>query len=53
MALAINFIIMLIMGAIGAKMADERGRSSVGGFFLGFFLTLIGLAIIALMGDKR
>ena len=43
----------LIMGIIGASMADNRNRSSVGGFALGFLLGLIGLAIIALMGTKE
>jgi len=49
-----EFIIMLIiqitMGIIGATMAENRNRSTIGGFFLGFLLGLIGLAIIALMG---
>ena len=42
----------LIMGIIGASMAEKRNRSTVGGFFIGFFLSLVGLAIIALIGEK-
>lgn len=43
-------ITFLITGIIGASMADNRNRSTLGGFILGGVLGLIGLAIIALMG---
>jgi len=46
-------IIGLIMGIIGAGMAERRNRSAVGGFAMGFLLSLLGLAIIALLGEKR
>ena len=48
-----TIIILLVMGIIGAGMAERRGRSSVGGFALGALLSLVGLAIIALMGNKK
>ena len=46
-------VIWLIVGIIGAGMAERRGRSRIGGFALGFLLSLVGLAIIAVMGDKK
>jgi hypothetical protein len=47
------FVTVLITGIIGTAMADNRNRSKFGGFALGFFLGLIGIAIIALMGHKE
>lgn len=46
-------VVWLITGIIGASMAERRGRSTIGGFALGFLLSLVGLAIIALMGQKE
>ena len=47
--------IWAIFGMLGALMAynRNRNRSVFGGMALGFLLGLIGLAIIALMGDKH
>ena len=42
-----------IFGMLGALMAYNRNRSVFGGMVLGFLLGLIGLAIIALMGNKH
>lgn len=50
MGVIMLFVLCLITAIIGMAMADSRGRSAMGGFFLGLFLTVIGLAIIALMG---
>jgi succinate-acetate transporter protein len=47
------FAVCLILGVIGAAMADTRKRSTFGGFVLGFGLGIIGLAIIALMGSRE
>lgn len=44
--------IFIVMGIIGASMSEKRNRNRYGGFALGFFLGLIGLAIIALVGEK-
>lgn len=46
-------IIWFVMAFIGMSMADKRGRSKVLGFFLGFILGLIGIIIIAIMGEKE
>ncbi len=45
--------LLLIMGIIGAMMADHYNRSKFAGFVLGAGLGLIGLAILALMGKKK
>jgi len=50
MEIIIFLIINTVLGALGAQIAKDRNRSAAGGFFLGLFLGLIGLAIIALMG---
>ena len=47
------FALWIICAIIGANMAKNRHRSHVGGFFLGLLLGLIGLAILALMGDAK
>jgi len=44
------FVLCIITSIIGMSMAQSRGRSAAGGFFLGLCLGIIGLAIIALMG---
>lgn len=49
----ISFAILLIIGIIGASMAGKRNRSTFGGFLLGLLLGLIGLAIIAIAGNKE
>lgn len=41
------------MGIIGTLMSEKRHRSKIGGFALGFFLGLIGIAVIAIIGEKR
>jgi hypothetical protein len=51
--IALYLLIWIVMGIIGAGMAERRGRSAVGGFFLGLCLSVVGLAIIALMGKKE
>ena len=48
-----SLLIFIIMGIIGVSMAESRNRNRFGGFALGFFLGLIGLAIIALLGEKN
>lgn len=46
-------IIWVIMAFIGMSMAKKRGRSKSLGFFLGLILGLIGIIIIAIMGEKK
>lgn len=49
----LSLAVFLIMGIIGTLMSEKRDRSKVGGFCLGFFLGLIGIAIIAIAGKKK
>lgn len=44
--------IWLGIAVLGAKMADSRNRSVAAGFLLCLFTGVIGLLIIALMGEK-
>jgi len=45
--------IWIICAFIGRSMAINRNRSAGGGFILGLLLGLIGLAIIALLGEQK
>ena len=49
----VSLLIFIIMGIIGVSMAEKRNRNRFGGFALGFCLGIIGLAIIALVGEKH
>jgi hypothetical protein len=49
----LSLAVFIVMGIIGTIMSEKRGRNRVGGFALGFFLGLIGIAIIAVVGEKR
>ena len=39
-------------GLIGCYMSKEKGRSVTTGFLLGFFFTLMGLLVIAILPSK-
>jgi len=41
----IGLVVMLVFGFTTARVAGEKGRNAVGWFFIGFFLSLVGLAI--------
>jgi uncharacterized membrane protein SirB2 len=49
----LSLAIFIIMGIIGALMSEKRHRNKIGGFALGFFLGLIGIAVIAVVGEKK
>jgi hypothetical protein len=44
-AVLIGLILMLVFGFTTARVAAEKGRNAVGWFFIGFLLSLLGLAI--------
>lgn len=48
----IAILIRLGIAVLGAKMADSRNRSVAAAFLLCLFTGIIGLLIIALMGEK-
>ena len=47
--LLIQLIVMSVFGAIAAAIANSKGRSAVGWFFGGFFLSWIGVVIVAVL----
>lgn len=49
----IQLITMTIFGIVCALIANSRGRSGVGWFFIGFFLGCIGLIIVLVLPDLR
>jgi hypothetical protein len=51
--LAVNVIIHLVFGAITAAIGVSKGRSGVGWFFVGFFVTCIGLIIVLCMSNLK
>ena len=52
-AIIFNLLIGLVMGAIAASIANSKGRSTVGWFFGGFFLGLIGIIIVACLSNLK
>src|SRR5262245_8301344 len=44
---------MVVFGCIAAAIANSKGRSSVGWFFGGFFLGLIGIIIVAVLPNLK
>jgi len=51
--LVIRLIIMVVFGAITAAIADSKGRSAVGWFFVGFLFPCIGLIIAIAMSNLK
>lgn len=49
MEVFIVVFIGVICGLIGSGMASHKNRGGVTGFFLGFFLWIIGIIIVAVM----
>jgi hypothetical protein len=48
-----QLIVWLAMGAACAAIANAKGRNAVGWFFIGVFLSLIGLIIILVLPNVR
>src|SRR5215475_4178859 len=44
---------MSVFGAIASAVASSKGRSTVGWFFGGFFLTWIGVVIVAVLPNLK
>ena len=51
--MAIQLVIMLICGVLGATIAAKKGRSAVGWFFGGFFFSLVGIIIVAVLPNLK
>lgn len=45
--------VWIIMGTIGAVMAEKRNRNKIGWFAICFFFGLIGIAILAILGENK
>ena len=50
--LLLVLIFPTIFGFVGRYVAKQKGRSSMEGFLLGFFLSVFGLLIIVLLPTK-
>src|SRR5262245_32653050 len=53
MELLIRLGVMCVMGVICALIANSRGRSAVGWFFVGFFASCIGLILVLVLPDLK
>ena len=53
MDIVIQLFIMLICGTIAAVIAANKGRSAIGWFFGGFFITIIGIVIVAVISNLK
>jgi hypothetical protein len=51
--MAMQLIIMAIFGIICAVIAQSRGRSAVGWFFIGLFFSCLGLIILLVIPDLK
>lgn len=51
--MVVQLILLCIFGAAAAAIANSKGRSTVGWFFGGFFLGLIGIIIIACLPNLK
>lgn len=51
MTYVFSLIVNIIFGVICTAIAGKKGRSQVGWFFGGFFLGIIGIVIIAVIGN--
>lgn len=51
--MVLQLILVIICGAIAAAIASSKGRNVVGWFFGGFFLGLIGVVIVACLGNLK
>src|SRR5436190_21976552 len=49
----IFLVIRIVCGAIAAAIASNKGRSTVGWFFAGFFFAIIGIIIVAVLSNKK
>lgn len=46
-------VVRVITGAIAAAIANAKGRSSIGWFFGGFFLDIIGIIVVAVLPNLK
>ena len=51
--MAVQLVLMVICGVIGAMIASHKGRSAFGWFFGGFFLGIIGVIIVAVLPNLK
>jgi hypothetical protein len=53
MVLAVQIVVMLALGVACALIANTRGRSPVGWFFIGFLAGCIGLILVLVLPDLK
>jgi len=49
----LNLLFMVVFGGITAAIANSKGRSALGWFFIGFFFGCIGLIIILCLSNEK
>jgi hypothetical protein len=52
-ALVAQLVVLIVFGCIASAIASSKGRSTVGWFFAGFFLHLIGIVIVAVLPNLK
>jgi|TARA_B100000795_G_C22365185_1_gene274016 hypothetical protein len=50
--LLLILIFPTLFGFLGKYIANQKGRESMEGFLLGFFLSIFGIIIVALLPSK-
>ncbi len=48
-----EFLVLIVFGAITAALANSRGRNAAGWFFIGFFFGCFGLILVLVLGDLK
>ncbi len=51
MEITANILVAAAFGGVCAAIANSRGRSAVGWFFIGFFLSCIGIILVLVLPD--
>ncbi len=51
--MAIQIVILVILGVLAAVIASNKGRTPIGWFFGGFFLGIIGVVIVAVLPNLK
>ena len=51
--IVLQLVIGAVCGIVAAAIASSKGRNTIGWFFGGFFLGIIGIVIVAVLSNKK
>ena len=53
MGILVELLLLAVFGIICAALAADKGRNPVGWFFIGFFLTCIGIVLVLVVSNLK